>query len=107
MDPVKFPAESALPSNAKFLNHNVLTPFPKELHGTFDFVHVRLLIVALKAGDWEIALRNLHQLLKPGSWLLWEEMANISLRSFPPSHAFDEWIRIGGLQTQKHGLDPL
>lgn len=48
-------------------------PFPEYMHGKYDLVHARLLVVAMLPGDWEIVLRNLAKLLKPGGFLQWEE----------------------------------
>lgn len=45
------------------MQHNVLRPFPDEHLGKYDFVHVRLLIAALKEDDIPIALENVVELL--------------------------------------------
>ena len=60
--------------NLKFSIADVRQPLSSELHGTFDLVHVRLLVFALKQEDWPTCVRNLKQLLKPGGWLQWEEI---------------------------------
>ncbi|KAK6219956.1 methyltransferase domain-containing protein [Colletotrichum tabaci] len=74
-----------------FLEQNVLERFPPELQGTFDLVHVRLLALGLKAGDWDVVLANLYDLLKPGGWLLWEDTGDVFIRAFPPSRAYEEF----------------
>ncbi|KAJ0166753.1 hypothetical protein CTA2_6034 [Colletotrichum tanaceti] len=76
-----------------FLVQNVLEPFPPELRGTFDLVHVRLLATGLKAGDWDAVLANLSDLLKPDGWLLWEDTGDVFIRAFPPSRAYEDFWR--------------
>ncbi|KAK2773606.1 methyltransferase domain-containing protein [Colletotrichum kahawae] len=104
-DAVKFPV-STTSSNVKFKQQDVLQEFPAELQGTFDLVHVRLLLIAMKASDFETATKNLFQLLNPGGWLVWDEVSALSFRSVPPSKAFEEFTRIEILQSIKNGQDP-
>ncbi|KAL0943816.1 methyltransferase domain-containing protein [Colletotrichum truncatum] len=103
--PVSPPLKPEQPS-LDFQVHNVLTPFPKDLQGTFDLVHVRLLALGLKTNDWDVAVRNLADLLKPGGWLLWEDTAFLFIRSYPPSKAFDEWWWAYMRHSAKIGRDP-
>jgi chemotaxis methyl-accepting protein methylase len=71
MSPSQFPAQP--PKNITLSVLNVLDPVPQQLAGTFDVIHLRLLILGLPKNTWEIACKNLLQLLKPGGWLQWEE----------------------------------
>ena len=48
-------------------------PPPSSEHHRYDVVHVRLLTAAMNPADWEVAVRNVSQLLKPGGALQWEE----------------------------------
>jgi hypothetical protein len=48
-------------------------PPPLSEHSRYDVVHVRLLTAAMNPVDWDVAVRNLIQLLKPGGALQWEE----------------------------------
>ncbi|KAK1843829.1 methyltransferase domain-containing protein [Colletotrichum chrysophilum] len=57
-DAVKFPVSTAS-SNVKFKQQNVLQEFPTELQGTFDLAHVRLLLIAMKASEFQTATENL------------------------------------------------
>jgi hypothetical protein len=52
---------------------NLLDPVPQDKKGTFDVLHLRLLVLGLPTGQWKIACENLFQLLKPGGYLQWEE----------------------------------
>ncbi|EMR64984.1 hypothetical protein UCREL1_8049 [Eutypa lata UCREL1] len=48
------------------------------MHEKYDLVHVRLLVAAMLPDEWEPAVRNLVQLLKPGGFLQWEECDFVS-----------------------------
>jgi len=56
-----------------FSTLNLLEPVPAHLQATFDVLHLRLLIVGLPAGTWELACQNILTLLKPDGWVQWEE----------------------------------
>lgn len=68
-----FPAPESLPSNVELGLMDVKQPPPSKEHNRYDLVHVRLLTAAMNPTDWEPAVRNLIQLLKPGGALQWEE----------------------------------
>ena len=54
---------------------NAKEPLPAELHGTYDVVQIRFLIAGMEPDDWELVLRNILPLLKPGGAIQWEEPA--------------------------------
>ena len=69
-------------SDAQFPQHeprlsfdklNILGPIPHELQGRYDLVHLRLLVCGLARGEWELAARNVLQMLKPGGFVQWHE----------------------------------
>jgi ubiquinone/menaquinone biosynthesis C-methylase UbiE len=68
-----FPAPESLPSNVELGIMDVKQPPPPEEHNRYDVVHVRLLTAAMDPMDWDVAVRNLNRLLKPGGALQWEE----------------------------------
>jgi hypothetical protein len=51
------------PGNMRFVEHNILVPFPEKYIGIFDVVHVRLLAGALKKDQISVALQNVLQLI--------------------------------------------
>ena len=57
----------------KFSTLNLPEPVPAHLQGTFDVLHLRLLVLGLPAGTWEVACQTIFSLLKPGGWVQWEE----------------------------------
>jgi 2-polyprenyl-3-methyl-5-hydroxy-6-metoxy-1,4-benzoquinol methylase len=72
-DTSKFPSQSFLPPNVTLRQANMYEPFPSDLHGRFDVVHVRLIIFALKEGQGTDLVRNLMTLLRPGGHIVWAE----------------------------------
>lgn len=57
------PREVTDPLGITLFEHNVTEPFPPALHGTFDVVNMRLLVMSLSAQGWAKALANLRELL--------------------------------------------
>lgn len=96
MTDLHYPPPSKLPANITLHKHsqNVLEPFPTEFQGKFDVVHVRLLLFALKANEWDRAVANASTLLRPGGWLHWEETGYTSWVSIPPSRAFHDFLTL-------------
>ncbi|TEY80584.1 hypothetical protein BOTCAL_0037g00400 [Botryotinia calthae] len=59
----------------KFVLWDMTKSFPKEYHGTFDVVHIRLVVLALKAEQIKGVTENLVELLKPGGYLQWTDVS--------------------------------
>ncbi|VDB89423.1 unnamed protein product [Peniophora sp. CBMAI 1063] len=80
------PAEVLAPVGIKAFQHDVLTPFPADMHGTFDLVNMNYLVIALTEDKWGIALKNVHDVLKPGGYLILRESDPVfySASSPPP-----------------------
>jgi hypothetical protein len=66
--PTLFPEASTHPSNVKFEVRSV-TALPKEWKNKFTLVHQRLLLNGLRKHEWETALREIYNALKPGGWV--------------------------------------
>ncbi|KAF9062608.1 hypothetical protein BDP27DRAFT_1233305 [Rhodocollybia butyracea] len=62
----QFPRE--YPSNIHFSIHSV-TDLPQEWKNSFSYIHQRLLVGALNDSRWNIAIDQLHDVLKPGAWI--------------------------------------
>lgn len=43
--------------------HDLTTPFPQDLHGTFDLVHMRLVCSALSMEGWRKSLKHIYSVL--------------------------------------------
>ncbi|THU94068.1 hypothetical protein K435DRAFT_860889 [Dendrothele bispora CBS 962.96] len=52
---------------------DVTKPFPTEMHGTYDLVHVSMLFLCLTKDGWKAALENCYTLLKPGGIFIIDE----------------------------------
>lgn len=50
-------------NNISYTQHDTLKPFPQEYHNKYDLVHVCFMAVAFNGPDWEVAVRNLLELL--------------------------------------------
>ncbi|KAF7907626.1 uncharacterized protein EAF01_005212 [Botrytis porri] len=73
ISPDQFPKNPA--PETKFVLWDMTKTFPKEYHGTFDVVHVRLVVLALKAEQIKGVVENLIELLKPNGYLQWTDMS--------------------------------
>ncbi|KAI9155766.1 N-methyltransferase tcpN [Paramyrothecium foliicola] len=51
-DMTKFPEAESLPPNVTLKFGDIFKPFPQEVLGKYDVVHVRLLVFALKKDQW-------------------------------------------------------
>lgn len=91
-DTSKFPNASQLPDNVKLSFADTMKPFPQEILGIYDVVHVRALMYALKAHEWATAVANLRTLLKPGGYLFWEEVGYPTWLCLPMTETFAKWI---------------
>ncbi len=83
----KFRPASALPPNVSLQHANALEPFPAALHEQYDLVHVRLLVLGLKPADWQPIAQNIMALLRPGGYLVWEEVDTANFRGVPETSA--------------------
>lgn len=57
------------PENVTFILRDVIEgglPYPDN---TFDFIHLRLMIVAFRATEWPVMLAEIFRVLKPGGLL--------------------------------------
>ncbi|KAJ4250148.1 hypothetical protein NW762_011959 [Fusarium torreyae] len=104
VDESKFSTE--LPLNINLGLANVLEPFPKELLGQYDLVHVRLLMFALKSDQWVTAAKNLLTVLKPGGYLMWDETGFTSWSCVPITESFQKWMATDIRYAQLVGRDP-
>lgn len=57
-----FPTKD-IPENVKFCQHDMRTPFPEEYIGKFDLVCIRLAQLGLRGKEWDLAVKQLVDLL--------------------------------------------
>ncbi|KAG0057316.1 hypothetical protein BGZ83_011559, partial [Gryganskiella cystojenkinii] len=60
--------QTIIPANCRFIQHNILEPFPFP-DNSFDFVYQRLLVAGLTPQDWVQVLSELERVTKPGGWI--------------------------------------
>ncbi|MCJ1441549.1 MAG: hypothetical protein MMC23_002038 [Stictis urceolatum] len=85
-----------LPKNIHLHTWNIFEELPAEFVGVFDIVHIRLITVAVKENDPLPMIANLHQMLKPGGYLQWDEADSVdwTVRSVHESTATDAVQRL-------------
>nr|CAG8457233.1 9944_t:CDS:2 [Entrophospora candida] len=61
-------SKKELPTNIAMIKHNILDglPFPDN---TFDFVHQKHMLTALKIDQWPFVIDELIRITKPGGWI--------------------------------------
>lgn len=68
-----FPAEEVLKDRGiKTLKQDVTQPFPEDMHGSFDLVHMTLMVWVFSESQWKAALENCYKLLSMPYFLLFE-----------------------------------
>jgi hypothetical protein len=65
--------------------------------GRYDFVHIRLLVLAIEQSQLPLILRSVLKMLKPGGYLQWDELdlVNMGVKkvdSTVPTPALDELV---------------
>lgn len=82
----------ALPSNARFMQANVLDRLPFA-DRSFDFTHQRLLVLAIPAAQWPLVVGELVRVTRPGGYLELLEGGDLSLNAGPATQRFLAWWR--------------
>lgn len=90
-DTSKFAQASQLPDNVQLFPGDVLKPFHEQLRAQYDVVHVRMLVLGLKADQWAEAAGNIKTLLRPGGWLVWEDFGHPGITCVPVTKEFALW----------------
>ncbi|KAF9186804.1 hypothetical protein BGZ51_001600 [Haplosporangium sp. Z 767] len=85
-----FPS-TIVPSNCRFIQHNILSPLPFP-DNTFDFVYQRLLIAGLKPDDWVKVLAELERVTKPGGWIELVEVDGVGGDNGPYTAKIWSWV---------------
>ncbi|KAI8332079.1 S-adenosyl-L-methionine-dependent methyltransferase [Chlamydoabsidia padenii] len=89
-------------SNVCFKLGNVLTGLPFD-DNMFDFIYIRLLILALRVEEWPIVFKELRRILKPGGVIQ-------SLECYPLGHGREFPMNVSArvmTSMKRRGQDPL
>ena len=89
------------PPNYTFVPANVLEGLPFA-DASFDFVHQRLLLLALPADRWPQAIRELIRVTVPGGWVELVEASARSDNAGPANRTVSTWIIAA---SKKLGID--
>ncbi|HEX6800159.1 MAG TPA: class I SAM-dependent methyltransferase [Ktedonobacterales bacterium] len=101
LDVIAPPAlESAPAENYVFVQGNVLQSMPFG-NGTFDFVHMRLLFMAIPTNAWPVVTHELARVTRYGGWVELVE-SGLPIRGGP---ALDELARWVGDLSLRRGID--
>ncbi|KAL9618313.1 MAG: hypothetical protein Q9160_006963 [Pyrenula sp. 1 TL-2023] len=73
------PPKEWLPSNVSLRRWDIFEDPPEELLGTYDLVHVRLLLLVLTDVDPQPIIRRFFSLLKPGGSLQWDDLDCVNM----------------------------
>ncbi|OCL03276.1 hypothetical protein AOQ84DRAFT_326187 [Glonium stellatum] len=101
----QFPPQDTLPDTVKLNVHDMREPFPQDFLGSYDIVHVRLIMYALKGDEWAKTVKNLVTLLKPGGYLISEDTSYTEWLAIPASVAHCRFLQIDMAFSGKAGRD--
>ncbi|OQE36939.1 hypothetical protein PENCOP_c011G01408 [Penicillium coprophilum] len=74
------PVTKWLPKHLTLHKWSLFDPVPEHLVGTYDIVHLRLLILVVQKSDPVPVIRNVARLLKPGGYIQWDDL------NYPDTH---------------------
>lgn len=92
--------EELRPSNYAFVAGNILEGLPLA-DGSFDFVHMRLLVLALPHDRWPFVVNELIRVTRPGGWVESVEVI-ADERGGPAVDQIMGWV---GAMLQMRGID--
>jgi SAM-dependent methyltransferase len=86
--------------NGRIIQHNILTDPLATLGGpgTFDLVHARFLLQHL-FDDQDLTIARMMELLKPGGWLVIEDLNTDTLAAADPAHPMSARFNQGTAMT--------
>uniref|UniRef100_UPI0035E45754 class I SAM-dependent methyltransferase n=1 Tax=Thermogemmatispora sp. TaxID=1968838 RepID=UPI0035E45754 len=102
LEPAK--TSSSPPANYRFVQGDLLQGLPFD-NNSFDFVHQRLLFLAIPLSGWPSAVQELARVTAPGGWVELVE-ASIAAQDLTPSGPTTQKLfDLGGQLAALRGLD--
>nr|BBH93674.1 hypothetical protein KTA_18730 [Thermogemmatispora argillosa] len=92
------------PPNFRFVQGDILQGLPFD-NDSFDFVHQRLLVLAIPLAAWPGAVQELARVTSPGGWVELVESSTGMEDFLPSGPATQELWRLGGQLVALRGLD--
>ena len=85
------PSDGVTLPNGKFIKHNILVDSLAPLGGagSFDLVHARFLLQHIYDHE-DLAIQRMVELLKPGGWLVIEDLEAATMGAADPYHPMSE-----------------
>ncbi|KAF3319352.1 hypothetical protein TWF173_003794 [Orbilia oligospora] len=102
-----FPDPSTIRKNVSFSLLNVLEPISETLYEKYDVVHIRGLSFVLKTEEWDVVVKNVAKIIKPGGYLVWNETNPGSTQAIPPTKVASQGAALLGYMCKLRGGDPL
>ncbi|WP_069802810.1 class I SAM-dependent methyltransferase [Thermogemmatispora onikobensis] len=97
-------ATTSPPPNYRFVQGDILQGLPFD-NNSFDFVHQRLLFLAIPQAAWPTAVQELARVTAPGGWVELVE-ASIAPKDLTPSGAVTQRLfTLGGQLAALRGID--
>jgi len=93
------PDPSNIPKNCTMKHWNFFEDLPQEMEGRYDFVHIRLLVLAIEEDKLPSIIQKLQKMLKPNGYLQWDELDLVHMRVKKispdiPSPALDQLVTL-------------
>ncbi len=96
------PVTLAAPNNAHFVQQDILQGLPFA-EASFDYVHARLLVLAIPASRWPGLIREYRRVTRPGGWMELFEGGTAFLNVGARTRQFLTWWERA---SQQRGIDP-
>jgi SAM-dependent methyltransferase len=74
IDLANAPLPEWLPTPITLRQLSIFETVPSELHGKYDVVHLRLLVLVVQNSDPLPIINQAHQMLKPGGYIQWDDL---------------------------------
>nr|BBH93666.1 hypothetical protein KTA_18650 [Thermogemmatispora argillosa] len=95
---------STPPPNYRFVQGDLLQGLPFD-NNSFDFVHQRLLVLAIPLAAWPGVVQELARVTSPGGWVELLETGTALQDYLPSGPATQEFYRLGAQLAALRGLD--
>ncbi|WP_069802818.1 class I SAM-dependent methyltransferase [Thermogemmatispora onikobensis] len=92
------------PPNYRFVQGDILQGLPFD-DNSFDFVHQRLLVLAIPQTAWPAAVQELARVTTPGGWIELLEVGTALQDYLPSGPATQEFYQLGSQLAALRGID--